>query len=58
MLVNEPVEYPESDQDDTSFAELLPEPEWQETALPGALPPHKWCNFVLFLSKFVISSGG
>jgi len=44
MLVKEPAEYPESDQDDASRETLLPE-ERNQNALPSAPPPQ---NAVLF----------
>ena len=40
MLVKEPAEYPEPDQDDASRETLLPE-ERNENAPPSAPPPHK-----------------
>jgi len=39
MLVNEPGEYPEPDQDEESRESLLPEHDNNENALPGAPPP-------------------
>ena len=39
MLVKEPAEYPEPDEDDRLRAALLPEPQKHENALPGAPPP-------------------
>jgi len=44
MLVMEPAEYPESDQDDASRETLLPE-ERNENALPSAPPPQKAVPF-------------
>jgi len=41
MLVNEPAQYPEPDQDDESREVLLPENDRYENALPGAPPPQK-----------------
>ena len=40
MLLKEPAEYPEPDQDDVSRETLLPE-ERNENALPSAPPPQK-----------------
>jgi len=44
MLVKEPAEYPEPDQDDASRETLLPE-ERNENAPPSAPPPHKGVLF-------------
>jgi len=41
MLVNQPAEYPEPDQDDASSEALLPEQENNENALSSASPPQK-----------------
>jgi len=41
MLVNEPGEYPEPDQEDESTEALLPEQDQYENALPGAPPPQQ-----------------
>ena len=41
MLVNEPAEYAEPDQEAESKEALLPEQDRYEIALPGAPPPHK-----------------
>jgi len=47
MLVKEPAEYPEPDQDDASRETLLPE-ERNKNALPSAPPPHKAVLFCPF----------
>jgi len=47
MLVNEPAEYPEPDQDDESREALLLEQDRYENALPGAPPPQKAVLFCL-----------
>ena len=39
MLVEEPTEYPDPDEDEASNEVLLPEPESNKCALPSALPP-------------------
>jgi hypothetical protein len=41
MLVKEPAEYPEPDEDDPSREALLPEQKRHENALAGARPPQK-----------------
>ena len=45
MLVNEPAEYPEPDQDNKSKQVLLPEPFRNENALPHAPPPKQAALF-------------
>ena len=45
MLVNEPAEYPEPDEDDPLREALLPEQKRHENALPSAPPPHKPVRF-------------
>jgi len=47
MLVNEPAEYPEPDEDDASNAALLHEPESNQSAMPHAPPPQKAVLFCL-----------
>jgi hypothetical protein len=41
MLVKEPAEYPEPDEDDQLREELLPEQNRHKNALPSAPPPQK-----------------
>jgi len=45
MLVNEPAEYPEPDQDDETWEALLPEQDRYENGHPGAPPPQKAVQF-------------
>ena len=54
MLVKEPAEDPEPDQDDESCEALLPEQGRYYNVLPGTSPPQRRCNFVPFLAKFVM----
>ena len=53
MLVKEPGEYPEPDEDDASREKLFPGKR-NENALPSAPPQQRQCYFVLSLAKFVI----
>jgi hypothetical protein len=45
MLVKEPAEYPQRDEDDPLREALLPEQRRHENALPGAPPPQKAVQF-------------
>ena len=45
ILVNEPAEYPEPDEDDALREALLQEQERHENALPSAPPPQKVVRF-------------
>jgi len=51
MLVNEPAEYPELDQDNTSSDMLLHKQERNENALPGAPPPQQVVHFGTYLGQ-------
>jgi hypothetical protein len=54
MLVNEPAENSEPDEDDASNKVLLSEPESNKCALSPATPPQRRSYFVRWLAKFVI----
>jgi len=58
MLVNEPAEYPEPDEEEASNEALLHNPESYWSILPSAPPPQRPCYFVLCYTKCVIWSGG
>ena len=54
MLLNEPLEYPEPDEDNALRDALLPDRERHDHPLPVHFIHKKRCYFVHFLAKFVI----